>query len=406
MRTRRTPPAGATTRAWPVGEECLHLDEILNQVWGFLSASWDRFSMLDRILLIINVLVLLLARPLINRIGGEGSGKSHKLAMLRVGTLLIILFLLFYNIVLPAEEHTFVTRVLGVVLVAYVGYLAASLSNRLIKRRFGRKREINGETMISETYNSRLLGIIAAVLIFALVLVAIVQILGFEDLLHAGGVIGVIGLMLALTQSSWAPDLISGLIILNSRLMEEGDVVEISDGEEILALVFRTKMFHTELLDVSRNHRIMVQNAKLRGSTIKNLSKFASARGLREQLEFNIGYDVEPKAVRWIFEEAFAGLQENGDCQIEFQRGFDLFPVAAANFAVTWAFFYYTKDLRHLVTTRCRIVAEIVRAAREHSVQLATPMLVSATTPVFNGMAGPLPVASTEKALDVSAAGS
>lgn len=362
------------------------MEEIANQVWVFLSASWDRFSTLDRTLLVVNVMVLLLARPLINRIGGKGSAKSHKLAMLRAGTLLVILFLLFYNIVLPAEEHTFVTRVLGVVLVAYVGYLAASLSNRLIKRRFGHKREINGENMISETYNSRLLGIISAALIFALVLVAIVQILGFEDLLHAGGVIGVIGVMLALTQSSWAPDLISGLIILNSRLMEEGDVVEIDDGERLLALVFRTKMFHTELLDISRNHRIMVQNAKLRGSTIKNLSKFASARGLREKLEFNIGYDVEPKAVKRIFEEAFARLQENGECPIEFARGFDLFPVAAANFAVTWAFFYYTKDLKHLVTTRYRVVAETVRVARDHSVQLATPMLVSPTVPVFDGV--------------------
>jgi small-conductance mechanosensitive channel len=210
-----------------------------------------------------------------------------------------------------------------------------------------------------------------------------VQILGFDDLLHAGGVIGVVGVMLALTQSSWAPDLISGLIILNSRLMEEGDVVEIDDGERLLTLVFRTKMFHTELLDVSRNHRIMLQNAKLRGSTIKNLSKFASARGLREKLQFNIGYDVEPRAVRQIFEESFARLRENGDCQIEFDHGFDLFPVAAADFAVTWAFFYYTKDLKHLVTTRYRVVGETVQVAREHRVQLATPLLVSATQPLF-----------------------
>lgn len=362
------------------------MDEVFNQVAGFLSASWRQFSTLDRILLFVNLGVLVAARPLTDRIGGAGSARSQKLAMLRAGTLLIILFLIFYNIVLPTEEHTFVTRVLGVVLVVYVGYLAASLSSRLIKHRFGHKREVNGETLISETYNSRLLSIITAALILALVLVAIVQILGFEDLLHAGGVIGVIGVMLALTQSSWAPDMISGLIILNSRLMEEGDVVEIGDGEELLALVFRTKLFHTELLDLTRNHRVMMQNANLRSSTIRNLSKFASARGLREKLEFNIGYDVEPKAVKRLFDEAFGRLRGSGDCQIEFAHGFDMFPVAAGNFAVTWAFFYYTKDLRRLVTTRYRVVGEIVRAARNHSVQLATPMLVSAAHQLPLGM--------------------
>lgn len=363
------------------------MDEILSQIAGFLSASWHQFSTLDRILLAINVVVLVTARPLMDRIGGAGSARNQNLAMLRAGTLLVILFLIVYNIVLPAEQHTFVTRVLGVVLIAFVGYLASSLTNRLIKHRFGHKREVNGETLISETYNSRLLGIISAALLFVLALVAIVQILGFEDLLHAGGVLGVIGVMLALTQSSWAPDLISGLIILNSRLMEEGDVVELGDSEQLLALVFRTKLFHTELLDLTRNHRVMMQNANLRSCTIRNLSKFASARGLREMLEFNIGYDVEPKAVKRLFDEAFSQLRESGDCQIEFAHGYDLFPVAAGNFAVTWAFFYYTKDLRRLVTTRYRVVGATVQAARHYSVQLATPMLVSAAHQLPLGMA-------------------
>lgn len=182
------------------------MEEIVNQIRGFLSASWHRFSTLDKFLLGINVAVLMLARPLVDRIGGKGSARSHKLAMLRAGTLLVVLFLLFYNIVLPAESHTFVTRLPGVVLVGCVGCLAAFVVNRLIKRRFGRRREVNGETLISETCSSRLQGIIAAVPIFALVLVALAQFFGFDDLLHAGGVIGVVGVMLALTQSSWAPD--------------------------------------------------------------------------------------------------------------------------------------------------------------------------------------------------------
>jgi len=36
----------------------------------------------------------------------------------------------------------------------------------------------------------------------------------------------------------------------------------------------------------------MVSNSKLRGQTIHSLSKFASAKGLREKLTFKIGYDI------------------------------------------------------------------------------------------------------------------
>ena len=351
------------------------MDEMLQQAGHFLHASWSGFSTLDRVLLLINFAILVSAKPLLRRLGDVEHASSHRLALLRAGTLLVILFLVFYNLVLPREEHTFVTRLLGVILVIYVGYLAIYLTHHLIKRRFGRRRELGGETFIAETYNSRLLGLISGIVIFALVLVAIVEILGFEDLLHASGVLGVVGVMLALTQSSWAPDLISGLIILNNRLLEEGDVIELGD-EGLIGMVFRTKMFHTELLDLSRNHRVLVQNARLRNMTIRNLSKFASAKGLREQLEFNIGYEIEPKSIRKMVGETFARLQQEG-APVEFTHGFDLYAVAAADYAVTWRLFYYTKDLRHLVTTRYSILAALVETAAAHRISLATPMLIA-----------------------------
>jgi len=354
------------------------MEQLIDQVTGFLGASWHRFSLLDRTLLLVNFAVLVLAKPMIDRFGDRGTGSSHMLQLLRAGTLLFILFLVFYNAVLSAEEHTFVTRLLGVILVIYVGYLAMYFSHHFIRRRFGRRRELGGESFLSETYNSRLLGLVSGAVIFALVLVAIVEILGFDDLLHASGVLGVVGVMLALTQSSWAPDLISGLIILNNRLLEEGDVVELGNGEQVIGMVFRTKMFHTELLDLSRNHRILLQNAKLRGMTIRNLSKFASAKGLRERLEFNVGYNVSPKAVQRMVESAFARLEKESGFPVEFSHGFDLHPVAAADYSVTWSLFYHIKELRQLITTRYRINAALVEAAAEHGVQLATPVLISA----------------------------
>jgi len=372
------------------------MEELLHQLGHFLGGSWDRFSLLDRVLLLVNFAILVLAKPILSRFGDRDNTGGHRLTVLRAGTLLVILFLVFYNMVLSHEEHTFVTRLLGVILVISVGYLGVYLSHHLIKRRFGRKRELGGETFLAETYHSRLLGLVAGVVIFALVLVAIVEILGFEDLLHASGVLGVVGVMLALTQSSWAPDLISGLIILNNRLLEEGDVIELGE-EGLIGMVFRTKMFHTELLDLSRNHRVLVENARLRGMTIRNLSKFASAKGLREQLEFNVGYEVEPKAIRRMVEETFARLQQES-VPVEYSHGFEVYAVNAADYAVTWRLFYHTKDLRHLITTRYRIIAALVENAAKHRISLATPMLITRPAPA----AKRLPLAAEEPGIQAS----
>ena len=69
---------------------------------------------------------------------------------------------------------------------------------------------------------------------FVMGLIACVRILGFDSLLEAGGLLGVMGVFLALTQASWAPDIISGLVILNSRMVEEGDVLQLGDDESPL----------------------------------------------------------------------------------------------------------------------------------------------------------------------------
>lgn len=96
------------------------------------------------------------------------------------------------------------------------------------------------------------------------------------------------------------------------------------------------------------------------------------------KLEFNVGYDVSPKAVQRMVESAFVHLEKDSASPIAFSHGFDLHPVAAADYSVTWCLFYHTKELRQLITTRYRINAALVEAAAEHGIQLATPVLISA----------------------------
>jgi len=56
-------------------------------------------------------------------------------------------------------------------------------------------------------------------------------------------VIGFIGVFLALTSNIWALDVFHGLIILNSAMFSEGDVIQFNDGEQIYGLVIRLKFF-------------------------------------------------------------------------------------------------------------------------------------------------------------------
>ena len=247
------------------------------------------FSTTELSLLISCFVLLLLSHPIFVHIFHKPLDDKHnakQLQIARAGGLLIIVVLLLNHFIFiegqSGEENGIAKRLIGVNMVVFSAFWASQILQFIIRRQYGKTRNVAGEKIISDTHNSRLLSLLVVSLVFIFGLIGIVQVLGFNDLLKAGGIIGVIGVMLALTQASWAPDIISGLILLNSDFIDEGDVIEINDGK-LIALVFRTKLFHTELFNLVNNNRVLLKNAKLREMTIQNLSKFAAIRKRSEQ---------------------------------------------------------------------------------------------------------------------------
>jgi small-conductance mechanosensitive channel len=184
----------------------------------------------------------------------------------------------------------------------------------------------------------------------------------------------VIGVMLALTQGSWAPDIISGLIIMNSDFLDEGDVVSLNNGE-LVAQVFRTKLFHTELLNLVNNNRILLNNANLRSKTIQNLSKFASAKGYREKLSFKIGYDDKPADVRAMFQRAMDAALKDEAIGIEENHDMEVRVLETGDYAIEWGVFYYTKDMKKMIRTRQLFSELILQESLACGISLATPDL-------------------------------
>lgn len=338
----------------------------------------EHFSSAELTLLAINLLLLLISRPLLQRIfpvRDDDKKFQGRLNLFRLANIMALVFVISRGIAHPLTEDLWLTRLLGVLLVVYLAYFSFYIASRLILRRYGRERLRNEEKVYVESYNSRLLTLVIGIIIGIVALVAVIRIMGFSTLLEAGGVLGVIGVMLALTQGSWVPDLISGLVILNSRLVEEGDVVQLGEDASRVGMVFRTRVFFTEILDLANNHRIMIQNSRLRGMTVHNLSRFASAKGLREALVINVAYETTEQQVRGVFEQVMAEAAENPDIPIEEKYEAEVRATRGGDYAVEWTCFYYIKETRHLLRIRQLMLALLLRVAREQNLSLVTPVL-------------------------------
>lgn len=334
-----------------------------------LSASFSNF---DLFTIAASLILFLAARPLSKWLRPE-SNTDAGVNMMRTLNFLIVLAILIKA--QWADQPNWPTQITNTLIVIYFAVVFTQLINLLIRRRFGKARLNNERTIFSDTYASRGLSLVATITVGIVALVSCLRILGLDSLLEAGGAIGIIGLILAMTQASWAPDIINGLIILNSRLCEESDVIQFNmDGKTVVASVFKTKIFHTELLDLANNHRIMIRNTKLRDYGVHNLSRFASARGLREVLCFNIDYQHDEDEVTEMFQRAFTKINELEDA-IQEQYEPEIRVLDTGDYAVTWAVYYYIKEVKSILGIRQLCRSYILAEATSSNISLATPTL-------------------------------
>ncbi len=351
-----------------------------------LSAGLASFGNMKLFILSASCLLFIAAKPICKWLNDD-DGLATRVSMMRVLNALIVL-----GVLTDALLHNFelLSKLTQSLIVIYFGVLGSQIINFFIRQRFGRVRVSKNQKQISDTYSSRGLSLFVATVTTVVVIVSCLRILGLNSLLEAGGAIGIIGICLAMTQASWAPDIISGLIILNSRLCEEGDVIQFNmDGQPIIASIFKTKIFHTECLDLSNNHRLMVRNAKLRDFGLQNLSRFASAKGLRERLLFNIGYEHDLTAVTKMMQRAFANCDKDHEFR-EAQYEPEVMVHETGDYAVTWAVFYYIKDVKRLLRIKQTVRSYILDESIRSGISLATPSLqqnevsLGAHTPIEN----------------------
>ncbi len=341
----------------------------------FFTQTLSRLSTVNYLIIALNLLLFLLARPILERLGSKNTERQFdfQVNMMR-GLNLAILAAVCYNAfyISSDQDNSLILKLLAILVILYLAYLVSNIASYIMRRRYGKVSTTSDGTQVSDTYHSRMLTLVISTFIAVVALIASIRIAGYSSLLEAGGVIGFVGVFLALTQAAWAPDIISGLVLLNSDMVSEGDLIQI-DQPPLLGRVFKTKIFHTVIIDVINNHRVMISNSKLRDQTIQSLSKFASARGLRERLVFKIGYDTSPTAVKKMLADAFDQACTTADGKLDKTHPLEIRMLDAGDHAIEWGVFYYIKDVSGLVATRQLLMETILEASIEHNISLATP---------------------------------
>lgn len=350
---------------------------------------------------LINILLFIFARPIIGLVdtGREDSDtKVYILRTLNVMVLVLHLIDLVFNASGLSYEQYFYKLGLSL-MVLYLSLFSFSILSLLSRKKFGQEKSIDDKSVYLDTYNSRLIDLLVLVVIIITAVYTIIKIWGADSLLETTGIFGILAAFLAFTSSIWAPDLFSGLIILNAQILEDGDVIVV-DGYPDEYIISRVSFIYVLLNDVRNNHRTLIRNSHFLKSKIDNLSRVASLDGIRRSLSYKVGYpefdgdnaekrleqyDQFTARVNRLFDSVFEQAVRREDIKINNKREFEWAITETGDFALEITLWFYldriprtkvTSTIRkHLIRTPYHINALVYRASIAEQVSLATPEL-------------------------------
>lgn len=367
------------------------------------------------VLFFLNIFLLFLSGPIINLIA-PGQDNNTKIKIAQAINLLVLLFqIIDFGIrqTIEAYDSQFLVDLGISLMIIYTGVFFYSAIGTFTKKRFGKTRKIDEKTVHIETYNSRLVNIVILAMIVLTIIYVLIQVWGANSLLETTGIIGILLVFLGFTSSIWAPDIVSGLIILNSEMLVDGDVVLI-DGHPNEYIIARVTLIYAVLYDVRHNQRTLLRNTQFIQSRIDNLSRVASSDGVRKAFKYNIGYpefsehretrEAEfaefKKNIGDMFTRSFEACQVHEDIKINKNKPFEWAMTNAGDYALEYTMWAYLDRIpntkvtstirRHLMGTLFKVNEAVFAASVVEGIDLSTPDLINARVTSPNPAAKPL----------------
>jgi len=350
---------------------------------------------------VLNIILLFFAKPIINRID---PGQDHSIA-LKIFVTINIFFLIFHAVdivlmTLNLDYQNLFIKLAYTALCFYVSILVFKIGNAFFRRRFGKAKTFEGELIYQDSYSSRVVELIFLVTVFLFTTYTLIKIWDMDSLLETTGIFGITIGFAALTSSVWAPDILSGLIILNTNILEDGDVVVV-DGYSDEYIIHKVSFIYTVLYDIRNNHRTFIRNKKFIESKIDNLSRVASTDGIRKSLRYKIGYPdfsgdkntrvenlaIFNKKIDKLFNLANEMAIEKKDFPIRKQKPFEWFLTDTGDYALEYTLFIYLESVpttkitsvarKHLLSSLFSINNMVLEASMFVGLELKTPDLLS-----------------------------
>lgn len=378
--------------------------------WGHRILSWflPNLSTIEWTghiaILLWSVLMILFSGRLFSMVENTSSTMLKMKAFRSLNALVVILMLVDLFLLRFHQNYEQIFSKLGLsIFTIYSAIYLYSLASFHTFKRFGAEKTIDNRSVYVETYSTRIINLLLLAVATFGTFYIVIKVWGADSLLETTGLMGILVGFLAFTAPVWAPDIISGLIILNSQILDDGDVVVI-DGFPNEYIISKVSFVYVTLYDIRNNHRALVKNSRFLAGKIDNLSRIASTEGMRSKLSYNIGYPKFEgrsgkerteamqsfmKKIDTMFSRAFEECCNNDTVQINDKKPFEWALTQTGDYALEFTMWFYFNRVpntkitatarKHLMGTTYKVNQAVYHASIFEGIDLSTPDLANIT---------------------------
>ena len=187
---------------------------------------------------------------------------------------------------------TYGVRVIGVLVLVWLGFKIARAIERAVTRSLGKA---DFDSTLTKFFGS-----LARYLVLLMVVLACLGMFGVETT-SVAAVVGAAGLAVGLAFQGTLSNFAAGIMLLVFRPFNVGDIVHVADSS---GMVVDISLF-TVALDTLDNKRVIIPNSSIFGSVIENISHHPR---LRVEVDVGVDYTADIDATKKVLEEALLGV--------------------------------------------------------------------------------------------------
>jgi len=279
-------------------------------------------------------------------------------------------------------EISFLTSILQFSFSLSTLYLISLLIQRKILLVYGEEVEVSGQKYFKKWYKASLFSLFVNIFMFFIAIFLCIQIFQLDSLIEIWGLWAGILAFMWFTAPVWALDMIAGIILLQSKNFDTGNVFYIYE-KEIYVWVKSISLTEVKCIDLRTGNPIVFRPSQFRNLSMKNLSQGISGKTskLLRDITLYIDYKEDFEQVQKLCYEAFDTMQV--DLLVPEKTNYFWDEVYRSveiegfwDYAVRYKLFYSITSPFYVFKAERLLNEYLLQAQKKNNIYFATPQLI------------------------------